>query len=377
MKIIHKYVLAESAGPFLIGLFTFTLVVLLQRFSRLADLVIAKGVPLTLVGRLLLSLFPTFLEITLPAALLLAVLLALGRLAADSETTAFQTAGLGMRGVVLPILLLSGGTFFASLFIGWSGIPWGTRQLQDTLAGILSLRAGAGASEHVFQEIAPGVLLFPDRVSADGRKMTGVLLSQRVGEKDPLLVFGREGEFSPESGTHAVRLRLLEGTIHHEDAAAGVYRTATFRRMDFLLPLELVGAGNGEDPKRLTLPELSRRSDALGNAGMGPSYRYHFHRRLSLASSCLAFGLFALPLGLLRRVRGKSPAFAVTVTLIVFYYLFLAAGGALESRAPALMVFLIWAPNVIVLGLALWILWRSETRMVSLPALFERIPGKK
>lgn len=377
MKILHKYVLAESAGPFLIGLFTFTLVVLLHRFSRLADLVIAKGVPLSLVGKLLLSLFPTFLEITLPAALLLAVLLALGRLAADSETTAMQAAGVGMRSVVLPVLLLSGGTFLASLSIGWSGIPWGTRQLQETLASILSLRAGAGASEHVFQEIAPGVLLFPDRVSADGRKMNGVLLSQRVEGKEPLLVFAREGEFSPSGGADAVRLHLLEGTIHHEDAAADTYRAASFRRLDFLLPLGLMESGGGDDPKRFTLPELSRKSAALGTAGMGPSYRYHFHRRLSLAFSCLAFGLFATPLGLLQRARGKSPAFAVTVALIVFFYLFLAAGGAVEARAPGAMVLLVWTPNAIVLGAALWILLRSETRMVSLPALFGRAAGKR
>ena len=377
MKIVHKYVLAESAGPFLIGLFTFTLVVLLQRFSRLADLVIAKGVPLSLVGRLLLSLFPSFLEITLPAALLLAVLLALGRLAADSETTALQAAGVGMRGVALPIVLLSGGTFLASLYIGWNGIPWGTRQMQDTLARILSVRAGAGASEHIFQEIAPGVLLFPDRVSADGRRMNGVLLSQQVAAKDPLLVFAKEGEFTPENDTRAVRLHLLDGTIHHEDPAGGVYRIAAFRRMDFLLPLGLVGAGDREDPRSLTLPELSRRSAALGNEGMGPSFRYHFHRRLSLAASCLAFGMFAMPLGMLQRARGKSPAFAITVALVVFYYLFLAAGGSLEARAPAAMVLLIWAPNAIVLGFALWILGRSETRMISLPAFLGRIPGMK
>jgi lipopolysaccharide export system permease protein len=376
MKIIHKYVLAEAGGPFLIGLFTFTLVVLLQRFSRLADLVIAKGVPLRLVGKLLLAMFPTFLEITLPAALLLAVLLALGRLSADSETTALQAAGVGMRGVLLPVLLLSGATFLASMFIGWSGIPWGTRQLQVTLARILSLRAGAGASEHAFQEVAPGVLLFPDRVSSDGRKMTGVLLSQRVEGKEPLLVFAKEGEFSPEGGSHAVRLHLLEGTIHHEDAPAGVYRTASFRRMDFVLPLGLVGGGDDDDPKRLTLPELSRRSAALGKTAKGASYRYHFHRRLSLASSCLAFGLFALPLGLLQRVRGKSPAFAITVALILFYYLFLAAGRAMEFQAPGGMVLLMWMPNAIVLGLAVWILWRSETRRITLPALVGRVAGK-
>jgi lipopolysaccharide export system permease protein len=377
MKIIHKYVLAESGAPFLIGLFTFTLVVLLHRFARLADMVIAKGVPLSLVGKLLVSLFPAFLEITLPAALLLAVLLALGRLAADSETVALQTAGVGLRGVVLPVLLLSGGTFLASLFIGWSGIPWGTRQMQETLSRILSLKAGAGASEHVFQEIAPGVLLFPDRVSPDGTRMNGVLLSQRVEGKDPLLVFAREGIFSPETGIHILRLHLSEGTIHHEDAAAGIYRTASFQGMDFLLPLVLAEAGSSEDPKRLTLPELARRSAGPGKTANVASYRYHFHRRLSLAFSCIAFGLFAMPVGMLQRARGKSPAFAITVALIVFYYLFLAAGAALETLAPGAMILLLWTPNAIVLGLALWILRRSESRLISLPALPGRGRGKK
>lgn len=200
MKIIHKYVLAESVGPFLIGLFTFTLVVLLHRFARLADLVIAKGVPAGLVGRLLLSLFPTFLEITLPAALLLAVLLGLGRLASDSETTALCTAGIGMRGLAAPILALSGAAFLASLFVAWSGIPWGTRQLQETIAQIISIRAGAGATEHTFQEVIPGVLLYPDQVSGDGTRMSGILLSQRVEGQDPLLVFAGGGSSSRKKG---------------------------------------------------------------------------------------------------------------------------------------------------------------------------------
>lgn len=376
MKIIHKYLLAETGGPFFLGLLTFTLVVLLHRFSRLSDLVIAKGVPFSLVGRLLLSLFPTFLEITLPAALLLAVLLALGRLAADSETTALQAAGVGMRGIAFPVLLLSGATFVASLFIGWSGIPWGTRQLQETLGRILSIRAGAGASEHVFQEVAPGVLLFPDRVSADGTRMTGVLLSQSVPGKDPLLVFAREGEFFPVSETHIVRLRLSEGTIHHADSPADIYRTASFRGMDFLLPAGGAVGGDSDNPRALTLPELYRRSAGPGSAEKLASYRYHFHRRLSLAFSCLAFGLFALPLGLFRRARGKSPAFAITVALIVFYYLFLAAGSALEARAPVAMVLLVWAPNALVLGFALWAFLRSESSLISLPALFGRAAGK-
>ena len=109
---------------------------------------VITGVPARLVGKILISLLPRFLEITLPAALLLAVLLALGRLGADSETTAMRTAGMGMRTLLLPVLLVSVGTFLVTLYIGWFGTPWGQRVLTESMAHVVSIRAGAGVDEH-------------------------------------------------------------------------------------------------------------------------------------------------------------------------------------------------------------------------------------
>lgn len=376
MKVIHRYFLAEVAGPYLISLFTFSLVVLLQRFTRLADLVVAKGVPASLVGSLMLSLLPTFLEITFPAALLLSILLALGRFSADSEMTALRTAGVGMRGLLFPVLLLCSATFLATLYIGWAGIPWGQRMLETTVARIVSLRAGAAAEEHVFREIAPGILLYPDRVSADGTKMTGVMLSQRMEGQDPLMVFAREGIFLPEDPRIPLGIVLSSGTIHNEERNTDIYRLASFETMEFRLPRETAVPGEGQSPGRLTLPQLWARIAETGGTGRFATYRYHFHRRLSLAASCLAFGLLAIPLGISQRARGRSPALALTVSVILFYYLFLAAGGALESAMPGIMEAMLWTPNVVGILLAGWFLVRSETRLVLLPNLFDRLRGR-
>lgn len=377
MKTVQRYILAEICGPFLLALFTFTLLMVLQRSSRLADLVVAKGVPAPLVGKLLLSLLPLFLEITLPAALLLSVLLALGRLGADSETTALCSAGVGMRGMILPVLLLSIGTALANLFIGWAGIPWGQRTLAESIARIVSARAGAGVEEHVFREVAPGVLLFPDRVSPEGTGMTGIMLSQAVEGQDPLLVFAREGTFLPESVETPVSLILTDGTIHHEDKRADAYRMASFRKMEFRLPRRTVGADGGDGPRNLTLPELARKISETQGTESAATYRYHFHRRLSLAGSCLAFGLLAIPLGHSRRARGKSPSLALTLVIILFYYIFLSAAGSLKSFSPALTTAILWVPNVAGLAAACWLLWRSETRLILLPDLFGRLAGKR
>lgn len=378
MKIIHRYILAETVGPYGIGLFTFTLVVLLQRFSRLADLVVAKGVPASLAGTLLLSLFPSFLEITLPAALLLAILLAVGRLAADSETTALAAAGVGMRGVAPPVLAVSAVTFLASLAIVWSGIPWGTRAFNETMARILSARTGAAASEHVFTEIAPDVLLYPDRVSADGTRMSGVLISQRIRGQEPALVFAREGRFLPESGDAGVGLLLSDGAIHHEEGKDRIYRLATFGQLTFRLPRGAVGESRRDAPRALTLPQLASKIRETGGRGReGAGYLFHFHRRLSLAASCLVYGLLAVPLGLSQRSRGRSTAMALTVSVILLYYLFIAAARAVSETAPAAAVAILWLPDAVGLAVAARAFWISENRPITLRSLLLSPGGRE
>jgi len=182
MRITRKYLLGEMTGPFLVGVGSFTVIVLLQRFSRLADLVIAKGCRRPLSGASSSPSSPV-LEITLPASLLLAVLLGLGRLAADSETTALSAPG-GMRGVALPVLVASAITCAAVLLTGWYGVPWGTRDAAHPCQ-IVSERAGAGASGHVFREITPMSWCIP----------TG---SPRTGSRCP-------GSFSPSARSVPIR----------------------------------------------------------------------------------------------------------------------------------------------------------------------------
>lgn len=360
MKIVHRYVLSEAAAPFAVGLFAFSLVVLVHRFARLSDLVIARGVPAALVGKLLLSLSPAFLEVALPSALLLAVLLTLGRMAADSETTALRAAGIGMRGALLPVLVLSGGAFIASLLLGWRAVPWGHRAMQSTLARIVALRAGAAAEEHAFREIAPGVLLYPDRVSADGTRMSGVFLARSVEGRESVLVFAREGTFLPadESGRPPA-LALSAGEIHHDDPSEGRYRRASFRTMELRLPRAAGEAGESGNPRGLSFGDLLRRAREARGTPEGFSALYWFNRRLALSVSCLSFGLLALPIGFAQRARGRSSAFGISVALILFFYVFLAAAGAVE-RSPVLMATLMWLPNVLGLAAACRALWSSE-----------------
>src|SRR5438094_153171 len=103
ISVIDRYVLRELTAPLWFSGALLTFFLLLDRIYNLTDLVITKGVPLHLVMQLLVFMMPSFLALTLPMALLVAVLLAGGRLAGDLEIVAFQASGVGRLRLFSPV----------------------------------------------------------------------------------------------------------------------------------------------------------------------------------------------------------------------------------------------------------------------------------
>src|SRR5258708_33593688 len=93
IRILHRYVAVELWPPFTISVVVFTFFLVIDRVYQLTDLVIGKQVPVRLVLALLLYLLPPLLSLSLPIAVLMAVLIAGGRLSADLEVAALQASG--------------------------------------------------------------------------------------------------------------------------------------------------------------------------------------------------------------------------------------------------------------------------------------------
>ncbi|MCI4348149.1 MAG: LptF/LptG family permease, partial [Thermoplasmata archaeon] len=89
-RIIHRYVFREILVPFGFGLSVFTFILLIARLLKLIEMVVTRGVPVTNILRLLAYIMPAFLEVTVPRAMLLAILVAFGRLSADYEMIAMR-----------------------------------------------------------------------------------------------------------------------------------------------------------------------------------------------------------------------------------------------------------------------------------------------
>src|SRR6185437_14758115 len=103
MRILTRYILREVTSHALIGVAIFTFVIYTKELGQILELVVRNSAPLPSAIELFLLIIPEALTITIPAGVLIGILIGLSRLAADSEITAMKASGMGI-GSFLSIL---------------------------------------------------------------------------------------------------------------------------------------------------------------------------------------------------------------------------------------------------------------------------------
>src|SRR5271165_6516172 len=103
MRILDRYIVREVFRHALLGLAVFTFVFFVPKLVQLMELFVRHSGSSTQILELFLCIFPAVLTFTLPMAVLIGVLLGLGRMSADSEIIALTALGIGRRRILLPV----------------------------------------------------------------------------------------------------------------------------------------------------------------------------------------------------------------------------------------------------------------------------------
>ena len=105
VKIIHRYILKEHVGPFVFALSALTSLLLLQYIARKFGDLVGRGLSWQVITEFMLLSIPFTLAMTLPMAVLVSVLYAFSRLAAENEVTALKAGGVSARSLMWPSVI--------------------------------------------------------------------------------------------------------------------------------------------------------------------------------------------------------------------------------------------------------------------------------
>lgn len=158
MKILHRYVLKEHVGPLLFALSALTSLLLLNYIAKQFGNLVGKGLGASVIGEFFVLSIPFTIAMTLPMAVLVSVLYAFSRLAAENEITAMKASGVGMPSVMVPVLLAAASVSAFMIFFNDQVLPRANHRLRVLQGDIARTKPTFALREQVINEVSPGKL---------------------------------------------------------------------------------------------------------------------------------------------------------------------------------------------------------------------------
>ena len=386
VKIISRYVLKEVFTFFSISLLTFTGLLLTVRMLRLTSLIVNRGVEIGQIATVFLAIIPTFLEIALPMATLLGVMLAFARMCGDSEMVVLRASGISILKFIIPIgifALVVGGT---GLFVSVVLRPWGFSTLSTALFEIARSKSTSGLTEGVFNKIGQ-LTLYAEKIDYQTGDLSKVIVDDKRNDTQRKVVIAKRGKIVADQDTQTISLLLGEGVAHETDGEN--YSRTEFQSNSLSVnPMELKeDTKKGQVARELGGAQLQqtinhykeklRTTEGDGVEVYGQTLtrkellkkfrraKIEYGQRLSLPYASFVMAFIGMALGIMspRTQRTWGAGFAATLGLVVFilYYSIFSIGLTMADSGTIKVWIALWAPNILTTAIAAVLVYKVGT----------------
>lgn len=358
MGILYRYVFREVAAASLIGALLFTLALFLQSVGPVMALLIGPGAPAADVLRLFALTVPQSFPFTIPAGVLVGILLALGRLSADNEIVALRAAGIPGLRIVRPIGVFAVlGMAVCAATTLWL-TPWALREQVRIAESFRVPLAGAEVRPRVFIEDFPDrVIRVQDVLPGEGIHWKGIFLADmRAPERrgsfagvnaavdGPRITLASEAFVIPRPEQNRIQVRFPVTTTYEQSFDPKQYHGFRSQSTDQVLearPSRFDPGAKRYD--KMTTPELARAARAEDDAQAG----IQLQQRLALPLACLVLPLAGIPLAVSSRRTGRSGGVVTALALVFAYWMIQLAGTALAEQGAVGPMLAAWAANAV------------------------------
>jgi lipopolysaccharide export system permease protein len=365
MRGLDRYVVQHFLQAYLYCIAGFVSIWFIFDVSDNISTFLDQRISRVLILKYYLTQMPQILVISLPVALLLALLFSLGRLSRSNEIVSMLTSGVSLPRILAPLLVIGLLTTAASTALNYSMAPHGEYAHKRLLEDPQSRRSQLGLTAQIFRNRTDNRTWFIQQFYP-GENTFNTLHIVQQDEKDNIVTayLATSAVYDPEA--HTWELRQVK--IVHYDEAGNVKQIIPPRESLVIkdwseTPYRLSSANLR--PEHLSVPELRDylqfNSDFPGTL-LAP-FATHLQYRMALPWTCAVVALIAGSLGVGYSRRGILSSVAAAILLffamnfVIHLFLALGEGARIPTWAAA------WTPNIIfgVIGLIL-LYYRATNR---------------
>lgn len=367
-KRLDRYIVSEVVGPLGLGFLVYTFILLLRFLFQSAEMIIRRGLPVSIVGELLLLSVPNIVVLTLPMSLLFGILIAVGRLSSDSELIAMRASGVSLLSLYRPILAISALFTLLNTLLMVYVLPWGNHALQELRIEILTESVSRQVEPRVFYDEWQNKVIYVFEVPPGEKRWKGVFLSEsQPDSSDNLITVADWGEINVDPSGEQVVLSLFNAYRHKVNLnAPGRYEITKNNRLDLVVEDRFTSDQKAKMTLSKSLRELSFAELRKVTRDPGASdedrnlARVELQKKFAIPAACIVFGLFALPLGINNRRGGKASGFALSIGVIIVYYVLLNNGEEAAHFGKTSAWLAMWTPNLLFAVAGTFLLFRRN-----------------
>ncbi len=236
MKILHRHILLAHIGPFLFGFFTVIFVFLLQFLTRTLDRFVGKGLDITVIIELILLQIAWMVVLAAPMGVLIACLMAFGKMTNELEITAMRAGGISLWRLMYPVLIAGAILTVLVERFGNVVLPEANHQAKVLMIDISRKKPSFGLQENVFSNLIYGYSILARKTSETSSDIGGVTIYDYTRPQSETVITAETGKFEYSSDFRYLIMTLYDGEMHEVDKnTRKEYRRVEFQKHKVLL----------------------------------------------------------------------------------------------------------------------------------------------
>ncbi|WP_299447181.1 LptF/LptG family permease [uncultured Phascolarctobacterium sp.] len=360
LRLLDRYVLKELLYPFIFGIAAFSSIFIASTMLyRITQYITKYGASLETIARLFMYNLPEIINYTFPMSMLLAALMAFGKLSGSSEITAMKAGGVSYYRIVAPVLVVG---FIVSMFsLVWAEkmVPFSKAESSRILNEEIKHNSRPSTQDHIVIKTINGTtqrVTYANKFDEKQGKMTDITIEEFNKGKIARIQTAKEGYW--ENGTW----RIVNGNVFALDDQEGVQSSAKFTEQ--IIPLNFSPkqiSWEQKEPEEMTIREL-REYISILEKQQTPAYKQwcEIFMRINIPLASFFFAMIGACLGTQKQRTSSSIGLGISIIVIFIYYAVMTFTSGL-GKGGALPPFLACAiPNILCLGIGLYLMKKKS-----------------
>ena len=360
LRLLDRYVLKELLYPFIFGIAAFSSIFIASTMLfKITQYITQYGASLETIARLFIYSLPEIVNYTFPMSMLLAALMAFGRMSGSSEIVAMKAGGISYYRIVAPVLVVG---FIVSMFsVVWAEkvVPAAKVQYGYILNYEIKHKTKPTTQEHIVIKTFSGDtqrITYANKFDEKEGKMSGITIEEFQKGNIARIQTAKEGYW--EQGTW----RIVNGTVFSLNDEEGVQSSVHFDEQ--IIPLDVSPrqiSWEQKDPEEMTIRELREYISILEKQQQPTAKQWcEIFMLISIPLASFFFAMIGAALGTQKQRTSSSIGLGISIIVIFIYYAVMTFTTGLGKGGVMPPLLACMLPNILCLIIGVYLMKKKN-----------------